>query len=158
MTTSHSTGSSHNSHVIAAPPEAVYGAFVDPEALATWLAPTEMTGQVHEFDGRVGGGYRMSLFYSEEVEGAPGKTTEREDRFFARFVEMSPPRRIVQAVTFDSDDPAFAGEMLMNVTLEPHDRGTHVEIEFTDIPSGIPPEANETGTRQSLEKLARLLE
>jgi hypothetical protein len=28
-----------------------------------WLSPGDMTGKVHEFEGRVGGGYRMSLFY-----------------------------------------------------------------------------------------------
>ena len=45
------------------PPEALYQGFTDPVALAMWLSPGDMTGKVHEFEGRVGGGYRMSLFY-----------------------------------------------------------------------------------------------
>ena len=51
------------SRVIKASREALYQAFTDPEALAAWMAPEGMTGKVHEFDGRVGGGYSMSLFY-----------------------------------------------------------------------------------------------
>lgn len=158
MATSSTNGSSFNSRVIGAPIEAVYRAFVDPEALTVWLAPHGMSGRLHEFDGRDGRGYRMSLFYPADAEGSPGKTSELEDRFSVRFVELSSPHRIVEAITFESDDPSFAGEMRMVVTLEPHPDGTRVVIQFSGIPPGIRPEDNETGTRQSLEKLARLLE
>jgi uncharacterized protein YndB with AHSA1/START domain len=51
------------SRVIRARPEELYAAFLDPTALVDWLAPAEMTGEIHEFDARIGGGYRMSLFY-----------------------------------------------------------------------------------------------
>jgi uncharacterized protein YndB with AHSA1/START domain len=73
-------------------------------------------------------------------------------------VELTPPRRIVEAITFDSADPAFSGQMIMEVTLEAEDGGTMVIIVFKNIPSGIRPEDNETGTRLSLEKLAHYLE
>jgi uncharacterized protein YndB with AHSA1/START domain len=138
--------------------EALYRAFTDPSALAAWLAPEGMTGKVHAFDGRVGGGYRMSLFYPESEQVYRGKTFEREDRFTARFVELTPPARIVQAITFDSTDPAFAGEMAMTVTFDDKDGGTEVTILFEDIPPGIRPEDNDAGTRSSLEKLARYVE
>lgn len=151
-------GSSRTQVRIRAPREAVYGAFLSPEALAAWLAPEGMTGQVHAFDGREGGGYRMSLFYPPG-EGAPGKTAEFEDRFTSRFVELRPPERIVQVVTFDSEDPAFAGEMRMEVTLEEEaGGGAGVTVAFEGIPPGIRPEDNDAGTRSSLEKLARLLD
>src|SRR2546425_741795 len=115
-----------------------------------------MTGKVHEFDARVGGGYRMSLFYPSSEQVYRGKTSEREDRFTARFVELTPPTRIVQAISFDSVDPAFSGEMTMVVTFEDRDGGTEVTILFFEhIPSGIRPEDNEAGCRSSLEKLAR---
>jgi uncharacterized protein YndB with AHSA1/START domain len=87
-----------------------------------------------------------------------GKTAEREDRFTARFVELTPPTRIVQAIAFDSVDPAFSGEMTMVVTLEDKEGGTEVTVVFEHIPSGIRPEDNEAGCRSSLEKLARYLE
>jgi uncharacterized protein YndB with AHSA1/START domain len=158
MTEANSAASTRTSRVIKAPREALYRAFTDPAALSVWLSPGEMTGKVHEFDARVGGGYRMSLFYPPSEQGYRGKTSEREDRFTARFVELTPPTRIVQAITFDSGDPAFAGEMTMVVTFEESDGGTEVTLLFEKIPPGIRPEDNEAGTRSSLEKLARYVE
>ena len=73
-------------------------------------------------------------------------------------MELTPPRRIVEAIIFDSADPAFSGEMTMVVTLEAEDGGTTVSILFKDIPPGIRPEDNEAGTRSTLEKLARYVE
>src|SRR5262249_2939649 len=119
-----SPGSTRTSRLIKAPREALYRAFTNPTALAVWLAPDQMTAKVHEFDGRVGGGYQMSLFYPSSERVYRGKTSEREDRFTARFVELTPPTRIVQAITFDSADPAFAGEMTITVTFEERDRRT----------------------------------
>jgi uncharacterized protein YndB with AHSA1/START domain len=158
MTDPHSRPGTHNSKFIKAAPETLYRAFTDPAALAVWLAPGDMIGEVHHFDGRVGGGYEMSLYYPPSAETARGKTADREDRYTARFVELTPPRRIVEAITFDSGDPAFAGEMTMVVTLEAAAGGTTVSIVFSDLPPGIRPEDNETGTQQSLEKLARYVE
>jgi uncharacterized protein YndB with AHSA1/START domain len=158
MTDAQARGSTRNTRFIRAPREALYRAFTDPAALAVWLAPGDMTGQVHHFDGRVGGGYEMSLYYPATDTTARGKSAEREDRYTARFVELAPPGRIVEAITFDSADPAFAGEMIMDVTLEPTDGGANVTIVFRDLPPGIRPEDNETGTRLTLEKLARYIE
>jgi uncharacterized protein YndB with AHSA1/START domain len=149
--------STRNSRFIKASPEAIYQAFTDPAALAVWFAPGEMTGKVHRFDGRVGGGYQMSLFYPDSDKTSRGKSAEKEDRYSARFVELT-PTRIVQAITFDSDDPAFAGEMIMEVTFEPEVGGTTVTILFKNIPPGIRPEDNETGAELTLEKLARYVE
>jgi uncharacterized protein YndB with AHSA1/START domain len=150
--------STRTSRVIKASREALYRAFIDPEALAAWLSPGEMVGKVHAFDPRVGGGYRMSLFYPPSEQTYRGKSSEREDRFTARFVELTPPTKIVQAITFDSADPAFSGEMTMTVTFEERDGGTEVTFLFENIPSGIRPTDNEAGTRSSLEKLARYVE
>jgi uncharacterized protein YndB with AHSA1/START domain len=158
MTDAHAAASMRTSRVIQAPREALYRAFTDPAALAVWLAPGEMTGTVHAFDARVGGGYRMSLFYPASESVSRGKTSEREDRFTARFVELTPPTRIVQAITFDSVDPAFSGEMTMVVTFAERDGGTEVTLVFEHIPSGIRPEDSEAGCRSSLEKLARYIE
>ena len=158
MTDANSTARTRTSAVIKAPRQALYRAFTDPAALPAWLSPGAMTAKVHEFDARVGGGYRMSLFYPASEQEARGKTTEREDRFTARFVELTPPTRIVQAISFDSVDPAFAGEMTMVVTFEEGGGGTEVTIAFERIPPRIRPEDNDAGTRSSLEKLARYVE
>lgn len=152
-------GRSRTSRRIHAPREAVYAAFMNPKALEVWQAPEGMTGQVHDFDASEGGGYTMSLFYPRSSGEAHGKTADGEDRFTSRFVELHPPERITQVVTFDSEDPAYAGGMRMEVTLEEEkDGATLVTLDFQGIPPGVRPEDNDAGTRSSLEKLARLLD
>ena len=146
------------SRVIRAAPETLYGAFLDPDALVAWLPPAEMTGVVHAFDARVGGGYRMSLFYPPTERSMRGKTAELEDAVEVRFVELAPPSRIVEAVRFVSDDAAFGGEMTLTVTLEPVPGGTKVTLAFDDLPPGLRPEDNDLGARLSLEQLARRYE
>ena len=158
MTDAHSPASTRNSKIIKAPPEALYRAFTDPAALAVWLAPGNMTGEVHRFDYSVGGGYQMSLYYPASEQTSRGKTSGREDRYTARFVELTPPSGIVEAITFDSVDPAFMGEMIMEVTFEAEAGGTTVSIVFKHIPPGIRPEDNEAGTESTLNKLARYIE
>jgi uncharacterized protein YndB with AHSA1/START domain len=150
--------STRTSRLVHASRETVYRAFTDPAALVAWQVPGEMTATVHAFDLRPGGGYRMSLFYPATDDTGRGKTADREDRYTARFLELDPPTRIVEAITFDTQDPAFTGPMLMTVTLEDRDGATDVTIAFDQIPPGIRPEDNDAGTRSSLEKLARHVE
>ena len=146
------------SRIINASRETLYRALTDPVAIGKWLALGEMTGKVHSFDLRVGGGYHMSLFYPSTDKEARGKTGTHEDRFTARFLELSPPEKIVQAINFESDKPEFAGEMIMEVRLETRERGTDVTFQFTNIPPGIKPEDNDAGTRLTLDKLAHYVE
>ena len=55
------TSTIHLHRVFKAPPERVYRAFLEPEALVRWMAPYGFTAKVHSIDARVGGGYRMSF-------------------------------------------------------------------------------------------------
>ncbi len=155
MTESDARGTTRNSRVIRASRETLYEAFTDPAALVQWLPPGEMTGEFHRFDARVGGGYEMSLYYPSSEREFRGKASEVEDRVTARFVELTSSQRIVQAIVFDSPDPAFAGEMTMVIAFEEADGGTEVSILCRDIPPGIRPEENEAGCQMSLENLAR---
>ena len=131
---------------------------MDPAALLAWLPPGEMTGKIHDFDARVGGGYRMSLFYPPTERVFRGKTSAREDMLTVRFVELTPPRRIVETVNFHTIDPAFLGEMTIEVTLEAVHGGTEVTFLCKNLPPGLRPEDNEAGSRLSLEQLARYVE
>jgi len=158
VTDGKSASRTRTSRLIKAPRETVFQAFLDPVALESWLVPETMTGKVHRFDARVGGGYEMSLYYPESETTDHGKTSAREDRYTAQFVELTPPSRIVEIITFDTSDPSFAGEMTMEVILEERAGGTDVTIAFWPLPPGIRPEDNNAGTRSSLEKLARLVE
>jgi uncharacterized protein YndB with AHSA1/START domain len=150
--------STRTTRIIAAPAQAIYAAFLDPAALAAWLPPAGMTGIIHAFDARVGGGYSMSLFYPPDEERFHGKTAAGEDRVEVRFVALEPPRRLVEAITFATSDPALMGEMTLTVTLELATGGTAVTLLFENLPPGLRPEDNDTGARLSLEQLARRFE
>ncbi|GAA2470216.1 SRPBCC domain-containing protein [Winogradskya humida] len=93
------------SRVIAAPIDRVYAALVDPEALTGWLPPDGMSGRFERFDAYPGGSYRLVLTYAD-ASAAHGKTTADTDIVEAEFVDIVAGARVVQAVTFVSDDPA----------------------------------------------------
>ena len=141
--------------VVATTPDRVYAALVDPEALLRWLPPDGMTGRFERYDARPGGGYRLVLTYVDDV--STGKSTTDSDVVEAHFVELVPGDRVVQAVEFESDDPAFKGTMTMTWSLEPVDSGSRVEIRAEDVPPGISAEDHAAGLASSLRNLADYL-
>src|SRR5580704_8456539 len=145
------------SRVIAAPPQRVWAALVDPGALLKWLPPGEMTGRFERFDARPGGSYRMVLTYPD-ASGAPGKATADSDIVEARFVDIVPGDRVVQAVDFISDDPANVGTMTMTWQVTPVEGGTRVDIVAQDVPDGISAADHAAGLTSSLANLAAYLE
>lgn len=142
------------SRLINAPREVVYRAFLDQDAVATWLPPGSMHGIVHAFDAREGGAFSMSLVYPDDERVMRGKTSEHTDTFQGRFAKLVPNELVVWAVEFESADRAFAGEMIVSTWLAPADSGTEVTIVTDNIPPGIRPQDNEAGCRLTLEKLA----
>ncbi len=145
------------SRVIAAPPERVFAALVDKEALTTWLPPEGMTATFEHFDPTPGGSYVLTLTYLDATD-AHGKASADEDVVEARYVEIVSGVRVVQAVEFRSDDPAFAGTMTMTWSVAPVDGGSEVEFRADDVPPGISAEDHAVGLAWSLENLARYLE
>ena len=145
------------SRVIAAPPDCVYAALVDPDALVTWLPPEGMSGRFERFDARPGGSYRLVLTYAD-ASAAPGKASADSDIVEARFVDLVPGVRVVQAVDFVSDDPANAGTMTMTWELAALDAGTRADIRADDVPAGISAEDHAVGLASSLANLAAYLE
>jgi uncharacterized protein YndB with AHSA1/START domain len=145
------------SRVIAAPPDRVYAALVDPEALVTWLPPEGMSGRFERFDARPGGSYRLVLTHAD-ASAARGKASADSDIVDARFVDLVPGVRVVQAVDFVSDDPANAGTMIMTWELAALDAGTRVDIRADDVPAGISAEDHAVGLASSLANLAAYLE
>jgi uncharacterized protein YndB with AHSA1/START domain len=100
------------SRFIAAAHERVYAALLDPEALTAWVPPGDMTGSIERFDACPGGSYRMVLTYPD-ASASRGKSTPDSDIVEARFIELVPAQRVVYAVDFVADDPAYAGTMTM---------------------------------------------
>jgi uncharacterized protein YndB with AHSA1/START domain len=145
------------SRFIAGSPQQVYAALVDREALTAWLPPDGMTARFERFDPRPGGSYRLVLTYAD-ASRAPGKATADTDVVEARFVDLVPDVRVVQEVDFVSDDPAFAGTMIMTWEVTAVEGGTRVDIVAEDVPDGISAEDHAVGLASSLANLAAYVE
>src|SRR5690349_22150232 len=93
--------------VLRAPPERVYRAFLDPDAMAKWLPPNGFTGKVHHMDAKVGGSYKMSF-----TNFSSGTTHS----FGGKYLELVPNERIRYSDRFD--DPNLPGELHVTITLK----------------------------------------
>lgn len=133
--------------VIAARPEKVFRAFVEADAMASWLPPYGYLCTVHELDAKVGGRHRMSF---------RNFTTGDSHSFGGRFLEIVPGERLVYTDEFD--DPTMPGEMKVTVTLKAVSTGTDVTIVQEGVPDMIPQEACYLGWQDSLDKFRRLVE
>ena len=142
------TGNTIRLHrVLRAPPERVYRAFLDPDALAKWLPPNGFTGKVHELDARVGGTHRMS--FTSLASGA-------SHSFGGRYLELVPGERIRYTDAFD--DPNLPGEMQCTVSLRKVSCGTELDVVQEGVPAAIPAEMCHLGWQESLALLAALVE
>jgi uncharacterized protein YndB with AHSA1/START domain len=133
--------------VLRAPPERVYRAFLDADAMAKWLPPNGFTGKVHQADAKVGGKHRMSF---------TNFTTRQSHSFGGEYLELVPHERIRYTDQFD--DPNLPGQMQVTVSLKQVLLGTELSIVQEGIPSVIPPEACYLGWQESLVLLAKLVE
>ncbi|MEO3757754.1 SRPBCC family protein [Mycobacterium sp. B14F4] len=144
------------STVVKAPLTRVFEALIDPQALVEWLPPSGMTGRFEHFDARPGGSYRLVLTYTVPPADG-GKSDADTDVVEARFVEIEPDDRVVQAVDFASKDPSFGGTMTMTWTVSRVDGGTRVEFRADDVPPGVSAKDHEDGMNSSLQNLAAYL-
>lgn len=142
-------------HIKAARP-AVYRALLDPDAVARWRVPSGMTCHVHEFDAREGGFFRVSLTYEES--GGRGKSNARTDTYHGHFVRLVADELVVEAIAFETTDPALMGDMTITTALTDAPGGTDLVLVHDGLPRGLSPVDNETGTRMALDKLAALVE
>jgi uncharacterized protein YndB with AHSA1/START domain len=98
------------SHRVRAPRSAIYRALLDADAIARWRVLDGMSGQVHELDAREGGFFRVSL--SCDAPDGPGKSAQRTDTYDGHFVSLTPDERVVEALEFETEDPALRVHML----------------------------------------------
>lgn len=133
--------------VIAAKPEKVYRAFIEPDAVASWLPPFGFTCTVHALEAKIGGRHRMSF---------RNFTTGAAHAFGGAYLELEPGARLVYTDAFE--DPSLPGEMKVTVTLQAVSVGTEMTIEQEGVPDVIPLEACYLGWQESLRKLTKLVE
>jgi len=133
--------------VLRSPPERVYRAFIDADAMAKWLPPNGFTGRVHHMEAEVGGTFRMSF---------TNFTSGHSHFFGGEFLELSPHERIRYTDRFD--DPNLPGVIEVTVTLRKVSVGTELNVVQEGVPDVIPAEACYLGWQESLALLARLVE
>ena len=141
------TGTVRLHRILRAPPERVYRAFVNAEAMTKWLPPNGFTGRVHHMDAKVGGTFRMSF---------ENFTTQRSHAFGGEYLELVPNERIRYTDKFD--DPNLPGVMKTTVSLKAVSVGTELSVVQEGIPDVIPVEACYLGWQESLVLLAKLVE
>ena len=133
--------------VLRAPPERIYRAFLDADAMAKWLPPHGFTCKVHHMDARVGGSFRMS-FTNFSSGGSHA--------FGGEYLELVPHERLRYTDRFD--DPNLPGILQVTVTLKPVSCGTELNVVQEGVPEVIPAEACYLGWQESLSQLAQLVE
>lgn len=133
--------------VFRAPPERVYRAFLDPDAMAKWLPPHGFTAKIHHMKAEVGGTYRMSF-----TNFASGSSHS----FGGRFIELVPNEKL--RYTDEFEDPKLPGELQVTITLKQVSVGTELNVVQEGVPDVIPPEACHLGWHESLTLLAQLVE
>lgn len=133
--------------VLRAPPERVYRAFLDADAMVKWLPPNGFTGKVQHVDARPGGSYKMSF---------TNFTTGSSHSFGGQYVELVPHERIRYTDRFD--DPNLPGAMNVTISLAKVFCGTELNVTQEGVPDIIPAEACYLGWQESLALLAKLVE
>ena len=133
--------------VLRAPPQRVYRAFLDAEAMAKWLPPHGFTCKVHHLEAKIGGTYKMSF---------TNFTTGHGHSFGGEYRELVPSEKIRYTDKFD--DPNLSGEMQTTVTLKQVSCGTEVKVVQEGLPEAIPLEMCYLGWQDSLAQLATLVE
>ena len=133
--------------VFQAPPERIYRAFLNPDAMAKWLPPNGFTGKVHQIKAEVGGTYKMSF---------TNLTTGHSHSFGGEFLELVPNERIRHTDKFD--DPKLPGQMTTTITFKKVSVGTELNVVQEGIPSAIPVEGCYLGWQESLTLLGQLVE
>lgn len=141
------TGTVRLHRVLRAPPQRVFRAFLDADAMAKWLAPFGFTCKVHRMDAKVGGTYAMSF---------TNFGTGRGHSFAGTYLELVPHESIHYTDRFD--DPNLPGEMHTRVTLKRVSCGTELTVVQDGIPEVIPVEMCYLGWQESLTQLATLVE
>ncbi len=132
--------------VFTSPPERVFRAFIDPDALVKWMAPQGFTAKVHHLAAKVGGSYKMSF---------SNFTTGTSQSFGGTYHEIMPNQLLRYTDQFD--DSNLPGQIEVTIQLHPVSVGTEVHITQSGIPDVIPAEACYLGWQESLQLLTLLV-
>lgn len=133
--------------VVTAPPEKVFRAFTEKNAMASWIPPYGFLCEVRSMEVKIGGSFKMSFI---------NFTTGNGHSFGGTYLDVKPNEFLKYTDIFD--DPNLPGEMTTSVWLKEVACGTEIKILQENIPAMIPTEMCYLGWQESLEKLKKLVE
>ncbi len=127
---------------IAAPPDIIFDAWLDPIALATWMRPGTIRSTAAEVDARVGGRYRITMHGDEDY---PHHGVYRV---------IDRPRKLVFTWISNATEQR---ESLVTVDFFERDGRTEVIVTHEQLPDGAPP-SHRAGWESGLTRLVELFE
>ena len=122
----------------------MYRAFTDPDELAEWYAPGEMTAEVHELEAEPDGRLSVSMVDDDERHEAEGS-----------FSEVVENERLVHSWRWHGTD---GPESRITVTFEDAGGATEVVLTHELLPDAESVERHLEGWSGVLENLAAVLE
>ncbi len=136
--------------VFECPRELIWKAYTDPEMIPKWWGPAKYSTRVDKMDAREGGMWR---FVHSDSSG-------KEYAFHGIYREMSKPERIVSTFVFEG---APGKEIIDTLTLEDLGEGKTLYASRSAYESikdfeGMISSGMESGMRESLDRLAKLVE
>jgi uncharacterized protein YndB with AHSA1/START domain len=137
------------SRLLDAPPDIVYKAYTDPEAIPQWWGPARYKTTVDKLEVRPGGAWR---FVQRADDGG-------EHIFSGVFREVVPSRRLVFTFNYE----AMPGhEAVETITLEPAEGGRttvtdNMRFQNREDRDGMIQSGMEEGAAESIERLTALL-
>ena len=133
------------------PPRILFAAWTNPELLKRWWAPRSLGVSLFECESdlRVGGTYRYAF----------GRDPKKPEVFSGRYIEVSPPTRLVLSQLYER--MREAGEAIITITFEEINGGTRLTLHQL-FPSkaaldGAVASGMERGMRETFEQLETLI-
>lgn len=99
-------------HTFDASPEEVFKAWTDSKRLAEWYGPEGFENEIHEFDAREGGAYRLTML---------GPKGERHT-LRGKFITVQSPKRLVVSWQWEPEEKGA-----------PIGRETVVSVDFKEV-------------------------
>jgi len=130
---------------IAARPEIVFDALIEPEGLRKWIGPDDGPVLIAESDGRVGGKFRLRF---KMLDGS-----EHEAR--GEYLEVERPSKLAMTWQWQNHDDRTVSRI--EVTLRGVAQGTELTFTHSQLPSDEERDEHREGWNGALEKLGRAL-